>query len=410
LALWLGLFFFIFGTPFLTAETESPGLFSAEVSADAGTLWVEDDGTSGYWRGGFNLGYGKNFSLGFGIGQAISNLPMVNGSVLGGAGEFVFDMRAGGIKLRSGFFNHRELNIAVDKVKLSNQGGSGFFIGAETPLHVGPFSAAPCFYYGNASWDDGDLYWFFGKPKIPWFYAFGLSLGFEQKYARPGNINHGLGFRWAFTDLAISSNENEPVFDAKINGGLLYYSIKLETAKNRFSLAFGWLYARTAVDGALTSVNQPYMLFPFRFLNINVYIDVNAGFALSGFRRKAGIFQYAVNLGMLHIFHNNGDIDVNYKMKKLFGGSEGSTTINPEFSGLGAAFLLLEGSFPAIPLGRYRLSAGLQKAFIVPWGYDKLLPSATGAPTGTPPQKPAILPLVKSVLLSGLSLHCSFSR
>jgi len=412
LALWLGLFFYILGTPFLTAETEteleSPGLFSGDVSAETGTLWVEDDGASGYWRGGFNLNYGKNFSLGFDIGQAISNLPMVNGSVLGGAGEFVFDTRMGGLELRSGFFNHQEFNFAIDKVKLSNRGGSGFFIGAETPLYLGPFSAAPCFYYGNANWNDGDMYWFFGKPEIPSFFSFGLSLGFEQKHARPGKIKHGLGFRLALTDLAISSNENEPIFDANINGGIFYYSITLETAKTGFYAVLGWLYFKTAIAGELTNINQPYFLFPFRFYNINAFIDVNAGFALSGFRRSVGVFQYVINFGLFHIFHNGGDVDIHYQMKKLFNENESFEKIKPDFSGMGAAFLLLEGSIPAIRIGRYRLSAGLQKAFIVPWGYDKLLSSASGGPQEEP-KTPDILPIIKSVLLSGLSFRASLS-
>jgi len=403
--LWLGLFFYILGTPSLAAETEpeSPGVFLGGISTGTGTLWVEDNGASGYWHSGLRLGIGQNFSMGFDIGQVISNLPWMNGCVLGGAGEFNFNTHRGGVQLHYGFFNHREIGVTTDKVRLSSQGGGGFYAGIQTPLYFGSFSIAPCFYYGDAAWNDGDMYWFFGKPDIPVFMAFGLSLGLD---APPGKIKHGVVFRWSVIDLAILGNENEQVFDAAINGGLFYYSISLEREKTRFSAALGGLYARTAIDGALTSKNQPYFLFPYRFYNINGSVDVYAGFALSGLRLSAGIFQYDINVGVIHLFHNGGDINIHYQMKKLYGEADVYDRITPDIGGIGAAFLLLEGSIPAIPIGRYRLSLGLQKAFILPWGYNKLLSSVTGSPQQEP-HTPDTLSLVKSVLLSGLSLRCS---
>lgn len=403
LTLWLGLFFYILGTPpFLQAETE--------ISAGTGTIWVEEDRAAGYWHGGFNIGSGENFSIGFNTGQIISNLPWMNGSVFGASEVLGFDTDRAGINLRAGLFHHEEFGFAIDKIELSSKGGSGFFAGAETPLHFGPFAAAPCFYYGKASWNDGDLYWFFGKPDISDFMAFGLSMWLEQKYTKAGKLRHGLTFRWSLTDMTILSNEDEPIFNANFNGGVLYYSISMEMGKNSFSAALGWLYAGTEIDGALTYTNQPYFLFPFRFYNIDASIDFHAGFAVSDWRHNIGIFSYDICLGLFHIFYDRGKVDIHYQMKKLFGEEEAHERIKPEFSGLGAAFLLLEGSIPAIRIGRRRLSLSLQKAFILPWGYEKLLTSITGADTGAQnPQKIDMLPLVKSALLSGLFFRASLN-
>jgi len=412
LTLWLGLFFCITETlPLRATETtfERSNLFSGDFSTGAGTLWIEDDGASGYWHSGLNLAFGQNFSLGFDIGQIIAKLPWMDASILGGIGEFNFNTTRGGLLFRSGFFTHQQISIAIDNSALSNQGGNGFFIGLETPLYFGHFSITPCFYYGKAIWDEGDMYWFFGKPDIPAFLAFGLSLGLDQQYTQIGKFKHTLAFRWSLTDIVILSNENKPIFDANLNGTLFYYTISLERARNSFSTTFGWFYTRTSIDGGLTTANQPYFLFPFRFFNINLSIDTHTGFAFVGLQDNHSIFQYDIRLGLFHIFYDQGEVNIHYQMKRLFGSEESFETINPEFKGIGAAFLLLGASIPAIYLGQKRqFSVGLQKAFFLPWGYDKLLASvSTSSPQD--PQMPDLLPLVKTILLSGLSFRFSLS-
>jgi hypothetical protein len=73
----------------------------------------------------------------------------------------------------------------------------------------------------------------------------------------------------------------------------------------------------------------------------------------------------------------------------------------------GAAFMLLDAGFPSLRLGRQkktRLSLGLKKLFVVPWGYERALrysPASPGAPD------PATDERLKTLLLSGLSFYCS---
>jgi len=97
---------------------------------------------------------------------------------------------------------------------------------------------------------------------------------------------------------------------------------------------------------------------------------------------------------------DNGGADMHYKIKKIFGGEEVVDTIKLELKGLGAAFLVLEAAFPSLPLaGKLRLSLGLQKAFVIPWGYEKF---SGGRYVETHS-------MLMTALLSGLSIHGSLS-
>ncbi|MDR0302002.1 MAG: hypothetical protein LBI04_06800 [Treponema sp.] len=418
LALWLGLFFYFF-TPLDAQETSAP--VSGNVHAGTGTLWVDDDGTSFYWHSGLAVtlipgGPSPHFFMNFDLGEVSSSLPLANGSVFGFMGQLgvkTSDTETPaytpfeGLTLAFGFFNQPQISVVTDEFSISNDGGNGYFFGIEAPLRFGCFSVVPVFMYGTARWQDGDLYWFFGKPQIPcvWGYGLDISLSTESRYA------HSLGFRGLAVDLNIISNEDEPLFAAGIDALTLFYQFSLENEKTAFSGTLGWLYAGLSLDGALTSSNQPYFLFPYLYFNItDACYKAHAGFALLRFRYNHGIFRYNFNLGALNIFYDHGEADIQYKNKKLFGGNEHTEKFNIEISGLGAAFLSLSAALPSLPIGsRCRLSLGLQKMFFLPWGYQNLLSSGastSGSGTETPSVSSSIL---KTVLLSGLSFSGSLS-
>ena len=397
----MGLFFYFL--PSLGAQENSISA-EGEVFTEAGTLWVEDDGAALYWQSGLALTLGEYFFLDFDLGQVSSNLPWADGSVFGLMGRCGIDTSKGGFTFAVGFFDHPFVSAAADKVSISNDGGDGFCFSIETPLRFGPLSIAPYLLYGEAFWDDGDFYWFFGKPKLPSLLIYGVELLLDQQ----GQYQHGLGSYGFSTDLRIVSNEDESLFDTNLDAGLFFYRFSREGEKLKFSGTLGWFFARASLEGTLTSSNQPYFLFPFSFYNINAGFEIQAGFAGFCFRHSLGIFQYGFNLGALHIFYDQGRVDIHYRMKKLYSGEEAFDEINLELRGLGAAFLLLEAAFPALPLtDRLRLSLGLQKAFVVPWGYEKLLSSGDASP-GSPAEADT-RSLLKTILLSGLSIRGSFS-
>jgi hypothetical protein len=398
LALWLGLFFFII---FSLAAQENAVPVSGEVSAETGTLWVDDEGAALYWNSGLSLNLGRHFFLDFNAGQVLSSLPWMDTSVFGIVGRFGIGMPNGDFTLASGFFKQSSLNAAIGKITLFNQGGDGLFINVVIPLHFGSLSVSPHFLYSNASWNEGDLYYFFGKPNISYllFYGLDINYNYQERYI------HGLSLRGLYANPEILNNENESIFNSHLNGGLFAYQFSMERSIIRFSGTAGWLFVNVSLDGALNTSNQPYFLFPYQFFNINAFTKIHAGFALLGFCHNWGSFRYNLKFGVFHIFYDRGEIETNYQKKKLFGGQEALDKIDLNISGLGAAVLLIEAGFPELSFGKTVLSLGLRKVFALPWGYKKFFKQdspSISIGTGT-------LSLVKSVLLSGLSIRGSLS-
>jgi len=392
---------------------ENPVSAAVEISGAAGTLLAQDDGAAGYWRSGLKLTLGQNFFLDFDLGKVSSSLPWFNTSVFGFRGQCGLDMPAGGFTVTYGFFNHSPVHAAAERTVITNDGGQGYFFSLETPLRFDFFSIVPQFLYGKAFWDDGDLYWFFGKPDIPSLLISGADLYFDH-YGDRGRYKHGPGFRVFRAELNIISNEHEPLFDTRLNAGLFWYEYSIERENHALGGTLGWLYADASLEGALTSSNQPYFLFPYLFAHADAHFKAHAGFALFRFRYRQRVFQYHADLGVFHIFYDRGEVEVHYRKKKLFGGEENFETIYPETSGLGAAFLLLEAGIPALPIGgKQRLALSLQKAFILPWGYKNLFSfgdgSSGGGSGGGAPSGSKTLSLIKTVLLSGLSIRGSLS-
>jgi hypothetical protein len=414
LALRLGLFIYFCNS--LAAQS-----VSGELSAGTGTLWVEDEGAAYYWHSGVTLALKPkipswNFYMGFDVGQFSSTLPWMNASAFGYVLKTGFDTQAGGITAAFGSFSHSFVKAVIDKMTVSNDKGHGFFVSLEAPMRFGFLRFVPGFLYGGASWGDGDMYWFFGKSDVPSFSGYGLDICFVQPYfqqSTDSQYTHGPGFRNYSLKLNIVSNEKESLFNTRMNAVLFFYRFSFERPKIAFNGTLGWLYANASLDGALTSFNQPYFLFPFLFFNVKAQYKAHAGYAMSGFRYNHGIFRYNFDLGIFHIFFDNGGVELNYKMKKLFDGEEFFEEMNSGIGGLGAAFLLLDAAAPALPLHRNkntRLSLGLRKAFIVPWGYEKLFPAdAESSVINQAPQANEVLSLVKTVLLSGLSIYGSIS-
>lgn len=379
------------------------------LDAEYTTLWVADDGAAMYWRSGLDLAVGECCVMGFDLGQVNSSLPWLNGSVFAAGGHVDLDLDTAELSARFGFFDQPPGNAVIQKAAFSSEGGGGFFFSFETPLYFGPLSVTPYLLHSEASWHDGDLYWFFGKPGLPSLWSAGLAIGLNQR----NRYSHELGFRAFAVNINLVSNESQPLFAAQLDGAFWWYRYAIERNTISFSGTAGWLYAKTAADGALTMANQPYFLFPFRFCNLNASIETHTGFAMLRFQHSPGIFRYRLDFGIGHIFSAPGSIDVHYQMKGLFGGQEAFYTIEPQIAGIGAAFLLAEIALPSLPLsksGKQRLFLGLRKAFAVPWGYWPLLASFTGSAGEAPaPSADEALSVFKSVMLSGLSICGSIS-
>jgi hypothetical protein len=369
------------------------------VSAEAGPLWVDDDGAALYWRSGLSFKKSERLYAAIVLGQVISDLPWAEGAVLGSLGNLGFAMPRFGLDLSAGFFQHNLFSSETEDFSVYNDGGQGFFIAIAAPVHSGEWSVTPSFLYGSGNWAEGSLHWFFGKPKIPALAVYGLSLRYRKQ--------HELSLQYLFMDMDILANDTEQLFDSRLDGYAASYRFSLDILNLRLGGTLGWLYAGAGADGSLTAANQHHAYFPYNFYTIDGSLGFHAGFAIADLKQGFSVFQYRVALGAAHIFQSSGAADIHYKEKTLFGGEEVFDTVALDIGGIGAAFMLLEAGFPSLRLGnpaKARLSLGLKKIFAFPWGYEQFLPGFFDeqGPSDSAPSK-----LLKTALLSGLSFYAS---
>jgi hypothetical protein len=378
-----------------------PGAFSLGAddnfffSADAGPLLVMDEGVALYWRSGLSFKRGERFFADMALGQVISSLPWVEGTLFGGLGSFGLNMPRFGLDIGLGFLQHGLLSSTTEAFSMNNEGGRLFFAGIKAPAYFGEWTVAPVLGFGSGAWDEGNLYWFFGKPEIPALALYGLSLAYQKK--------HELAFRHLSMDMNVLNNDAELLFDSRLDGHAAYYRFSLAISSLRLGGSLGALHAAGRIDGSLTASNQHFAYFPYFFWDLDGSFDAYAGFATLDAKQSFSIFQYSVMIGAAHIFQSEGLADIHYRNKTLFGGEEAFDTKSLDLSGLGAAFILLDAGPRSLRLGnRARLSLGLKKLFVVPWGYEQARPGASTSPGESASSAGGLL---QTVLLSGLSFY-----
>jgi hypothetical protein len=374
------------------------------LSGSAGTLFVDDSGGSGYWRTGISANAGNVYAS-FELGRAYSDLPFASienkdSAVLGAVlGTFGFDTDSIGVDAYAGFFEHDLFKAEIAGKPVSVTSGLGKFFGIKLPVHIGRFSAAPSFFYGAAAWDSGDLYWFFGKPDIPKMRAFGLS----AIYAPHGYARHTLSFHYADLTLTIQDNDNAPLFASQSEAVLGCYTFAFDTENFKTKAALGYFYAHGSLEGALTSTNQHYFLFPYTFYHVNGDFSAHAGFVSADMRYNFSFFSFRALIGIAHIFSGNTAVRISYKEKKLFGGRENSYGIPGNLSGIGMGAALFDFGIPALRIRKTTVSLGIQKVFAIPWGYERL--TGNSSTNSAAADTDAVNSIIRTALLSGWSFY-----
>jgi hypothetical protein len=386
------LYLFIFIFPGLCAEE----IFS--LSGRAGSLFVQDGKAALYQQGGLSFRDGKGFRFGITANRLASDLPqadVTNHAVYYDAG---LNARPLAFGLKGGFFRHGFLDMTIMNKPFYNYGGEGFFLNPGLSLGLGAFTLRPSFLYAEAAWREGSLYWFYGKPDLPVLRLFGLEASYEA---------HTLSLKYFGFDMDILNNEDELLFEGRFRGFSPSYSFSDRYYTTWFRGTLGWLYAEGDVGGALTSGNQQYWLFPFLFFRVNADVKAQALYGFAQIRHNPGFFRYSASLGILHILKGETSVTAHYKQKNLFGGAERwEYPDQVNLGNFGFAFLSLGAGIEPIPPkpGAARsLSLGLEKAFIIPWGYKKFMGGDTsGGGSGASWLNARWL---ATALLSGLSLY-----
>jgi hypothetical protein len=395
----------------------SGSLFCLEelsLSGTAGSLWVASDGAAWYWLSGLSCRPSPQVYLKASAGALNSSLPWA------GAGIPMFFFEGGADFKRIGFhafwnfFPVQSFELKAGDFEFYNDGGEAVFVGVSLPVYLDPITIVPSFSTGSVYLNDGSLYWFFGKPVLPPLYNYGLAAGFAGA--------HFLNLRYLDIKPEIRSNEDERLFTAALDVFLASYTLKLgpagprkEQGGHRFEGTAGWLYAGGSLEGALTASNQNYMLFPFSFFSATGSLSTHVVYGMARLFFWPSIFRFDITLGAAHIVEGEINAGYHFKMKQLFSGSEFQGELDPlRLNNTGAAFLLFNGGIALQGSSRpypRAIFLGIQKAFAIPWGYKKFIPggSSESETDSTGIRSAFDAGLLRSILLSGLSLHVKIS-
>ena len=355
---------------------------------------VTPEGGSGYWQGGFSFSREKLFYLKADAGKAYFNLKEFHGNLYGASSAMEIKTQYVDMAIWGSFFKLSDIEAMLQNSHFRNEKAAGAFLGTTLSLNLNPITVKPFVCYGDVGWGEGDFYWFFGKPKVNSLWLF----GFEANYDK-----HSLGLCYFPLDIDIISPEEKLLFDGFARGFTLFYRFRVKKQAAEFSATIGYFYLGAGLDGELTSSNQLYAFFPYRFYKASGSLTLNAGFLSADLSYGFSVFRIKALLGAAQIFHGPFSMDIHYLEKNLFGGREDYENMSKNIN-LGAAFLLVDFGLPSLPLGEKTfLALGLKKLFAVPWG--NIDTSSADSSSGSLNTNNALF----TFFLSGLSLYLTVS-
>jgi hypothetical protein len=394
------------------APVFAPGLFcviaifaaplwgeNASFSLSGGSLLVTPEGTSGYRLGGLSYIREDGLRIKANVGEIFLHLPEVQGDISVAAGQFGFEIPNFAVTFSAGFFRHSSFKADFGETVFNSEGGAGVLFNTVLSFRVLGVTLEPSAAYAEASWRNGDFYWFFGKPNIPSFWRFGLTGTYDT---------HSLGFKYLSFNADILSNDNMLLFTSTSGGFALYYRFSGNWRNMPLGGIAGYFYAAANMEGTLSSFNQHYFLFPYLFYNVDASFTAHIGFAAIRLSRDFSIFRIKAALGAAQVFRGQGSADIHYQEKNLFGGKEKFDASPVNLGGPGAAFLSVDFGVPSLRIGPHaRLSLGFKKTLAIPWGYKGLLPADKGGPQDSGSGGGVDTGLLKTLLLSGFSFYGS---
>jgi hypothetical protein len=354
---------------------------------------------SGYGLGGLAYTGETGLFLNADAGKVFFNLPEVQGDISAAAGRFGLHTQNVGAAFTVGGFSHAAFTADVGEAAFNSEGGSGVLFDTALSFRIRGLTLEPSASYATASWGKGDFYWFFGKPNLPALWRLGLTGALGA---------HGLGFSLFSLDADILDNDGAGLFKGASRGAVLYYRFSGKSRHFPVNGVLGYCYAAAEMDGGLTASNQGYSLFPYRFYNLDASFSAHAGFALISLEYGFSIFRVNAALGAAHVFQGTGSVDIHYREKSLFGGNEKTESLGKDVGGLGAAFLSADFGIPSLRLGaKTSLALGIKKTLALPWGYQTIFSAGESGPSDTRPGGGPDPDLLRTILLSGLSLYGS---
>jgi hypothetical protein len=371
-----------------------------------GWLWSDRDGEIVFHRQDISTGQADFWHLSFTGERIFANHQLLQ--VEGGAFFFEGGIRGPltGININLGFYNHGNMELTWGRQRFENKGGEAFSFTLSLPVYFNRNSLVFSYTRAGASWEDGSFYWFLGRPQLDNFHLEGLLFSFGKRQT--------IKMEGLFLDAGLLSPEDTRLFDLSLRGVHASYSNQTDFQFLKLEGNLGVFYGKARFDGSLTASNQHYTLFPYLVYEASGQISAFAGYGMITLAYQARFFSITAQLGAVQIFYSSCDADVYYKQKRLFGGRERRYAVTPmDLGRLGCALIGLDAAL-LLPDSKTKphFSVGIKKLFFIPWNYQQINPpegGGNGSGNQGTGRVPTISPdLLKSALLSGLSLYFSF--
>lgn len=301
----------------------SPFLFKTEASG--GYLWSSSEGSipwcSAQCTEHVQL---KNGTIAFNAAAIAtkSTLSQCNGNLEGGMFSLSFEHKnirfTSGV---SGFSAPNDMHILEGKPRFVLNNGNGECVFGEIDLRIPSIDSSFTIgsVYGHAEWDDGDLYYFYGKPSLPHFW------GVYTDFSFPFELDANASFFSSDPEIVTNEDSNLGSGTLKAAAGRLLKKFPV-THNQSISLGFDYLFLDFDFAFSITNKTQTYMFFPYIYLYANANAQYHAGGFDIQYAFSSNHFSFIMLLSYFYCFCAQGTADWNYKYKKniIYDGSSDS--------------------------------------------------------------------------------------
>lgn len=257
------------------------------------------------------------------------------------------------------------------------------------------------------SWNSGDFFYFYGYPVIPATGIYSIQAEWDNCFSISFSAINSNPFFYSNDDKNILGN----LTFLGLKQGLKY---KLIFPQQKFYTGFDYIYLNNTGNLSLTSQNQQYVFFPYKFLNaqwngILHLINVFACYKWKNYRETSFFDIYTGCLACVYDYENYSASYLE-KDNMFFGGNKG------EYSGKvkilqGSALIYGNIQYTYVPFSFFKLS--VNKALIFPLMGKTLkkyiYPEQQSTSSPRNPSAEQVISAIKTILLSGLSFSVSFS-
>ena len=359
-------------------------------------LWSDSSGTALLyrWNAGGNFSAGRHeFSSGVRISWLDSTVNYCETSFV--KGEFFLEYKNShfGLSGDFGFSFADSVTVSADRV-YSQEGVSGINARISVPVYIGNAVVKPYFSFLTAETKKGDFYWFYGNVENPYTGQYGVQFLYK---------NHEFNGIFCAGTVHILNNEDFRLVDASYNLFSVLYRQTWYACRAMFKPYSGCAFFFGNFNGALTSENQLYFLYPYKYYK--VHGDIKAFAVLAGilFEYHRNSFLFSLDCNSIFFANQNGSYDVKWRYKKniFFDGSSGSDFGNIDFMNMTGLFSVDSRCAYDICFGELNMNMFLSKIWLIPFRV-----SAGGAFGGTSEGSDSGISenLVFSWLFSGISV------